>query len=172
MITIRKAAEEDMHVLSKKLMALLENKNSRFYQENVTKFGIPEEYVKKALAEEKLLMAVVSGKTDFYLALINNKIIGFAQTEQRDSHTAELDRILVFPKHSKKSVGTQLLKQTIADHKKKGIKKIIVKTGEAETHARRFYEKNGFEKIKEEIVTAPWGKKLDLVIYEVLLETT
>jgi N-acetylglutamate synthase-like GNAT family acetyltransferase len=149
---------------------LLENKNSRFYQENIIKFGIPEGYVKKALAEEKLWMAVASGRADFYLALINNEIVGFAQTEQSDSRTAELDRILVFPKHSRKGVGTQLLKQTLADQKKKGIKKFIVKAGKAETHARRFYEKNGFKRIKEAIVTAPWGKKLDLVIYEILLE--
>lgn len=58
MITVRKATKKDIQVLSKKLEILLEDKSSRAYKENVAKFDIPEEYVKKAFAEEALLNAV------------------------------------------------------------------------------------------------------------------
>ncbi|HVP40850.1 MAG TPA: hypothetical protein VMS95_02740 [Candidatus Krumholzibacteriaceae bacterium] len=38
--------------------------------------------------------------------------------------------------------------------------------GKDETHARRFYEKNGFKQAKESAVGTPWGIKLPLVTYQ------
>jgi len=133
MTTFRKATKRDIKVLSIKLLTLLEDKNSQIYQENVAKFSIPDEYVKEAFAEETLLNAAASEKANFYLALDNNEIIGFAQTKQ------------------------------------KGINTIIVKAGREETHARRFYQKNGFKKTSETTIEAPWGKKLTLITYQLRL---
>ena len=165
MTSTKKASQKDIPVLSRKLLKLLEDKNSQVYRDNVTKFGIPEEYVRKAFAEETLLKAAASGKATFYLAFEDEEIVGFAQTIQQDSKTAELDRIAVFPAHERKGVGTQLLKQAIIDQKKKGVNTIIASAGKEEIHARRFYEKNGFKLIKEVTTEAPWGKKLDLAVY-------
>ncbi|MEM2104838.1 MAG: GNAT family N-acetyltransferase [Candidatus Bathyarchaeia archaeon] len=165
MTTIRKADQNDVRVLSKKLLALLENKNSQVYRDNVAKFGIPEDYAKRAFAEETLLNALVEGKATFYLALENNEIIGFAQTIQHDANTAELDRIIILPEYTKKGLGTHLLNQVITDQKQKGISNIIANAGKEENQARRFYEKNGFKPIKETTITTPWGKKLTLVTY-------
>ena len=58
MVTIRKATQEDIPVLSRKLLKLLEDKNSQVYRDNVTKFGIPEEYVRKAFPKVQLLKCV------------------------------------------------------------------------------------------------------------------
>ena len=102
MVIIRKANNEDIKALSRKLLALLENKKSKIYLDNVVKFGIPDEYVKKAFAKETLLKAITKGKATFYLALENNDIIGFAQTIQQDANTAELDRIIIFPPHERR----------------------------------------------------------------------
>ena len=166
MNTIRKASWKNVQALSRKLQTLLKDTQSQMYRENVTKFGIPDEYVKKAFSEETLLKAFVSGKSAFYLALENScKILGFAQTVQQDADTAELDRIVVFPQYTRKGIGTQLLAKVLKDQERKRVKTIIVNTGKEETHARRFYEKNGFKQIKEMTVDAPWGKKLDLVVY-------
>jgi len=170
MITIRRATLKDIQSLSRKFLQMLEDKNSKVYQDNVAKFNIPNEYVRKALAEETLVKAVASGKASFYLALENNEIIGFAQTLQQDIHIAELDRIVIFPSHERKGVGTQLLKQIIIDEKKKGVKTIMVNAGKEEIHARRFYEKNGFTLVKEATVDTPWKRKLDLAIYQLQLE--
>lgn len=169
MITIRKADQKDIRVLSKKLLTLLENKNSQVYQDNVAKFGIPEDYVKKAFAEETLLQAVTAGKATFYLTLENNEITGFAQIIQHDANTVELDRIIILPEHTRKGLGTQLLNQIIMDQKQKGIDNIIVKTGKEENQARRFYEKNGFKQTKETTIDTPWGKKLTLITYSLCL---
>jgi N-acetylglutamate synthase-like GNAT family acetyltransferase len=166
MTTIKKATQKDIRALSRKLLTLLEDKNSQIYQENVAKFGIPEEYVKKAFAEEKMLEAAATGKATFYLARENTEIVGFAQTIQKDASIVELDRIIIFPKHARKGIGTQLLHQALVDQKEKGINTVIVNTGKEEIQARRFYEKNGFKQIKEAMIKAPWGKKLILVTYQ------
>jgi len=172
MTIIRKATQKDIRALSRMLLTLLEDKDSQVYQENVAKFGIPEEYVKKAFAEEKLLKAANTGKATFYLALENDEIIGFAQTIRQDVNTSELDRIIVFPEHTRKGIGTQLLHQALIDQEQKGINTIIVNTGKEETQARRFYEKSGFKKMKEATIEAPWGKKLTLVTYQLRLRRT
>ena len=172
MTSIRKATRKDIPLLSRKLIKLLEDRNSQVYQDNVTKFGIPEDYVRKAFAEETLLKAVKSKKSGFYLAFEDNEIIGFAQTVKQDATTTELDRIIVFPEHERKGIGTQLLAEAIEDLKKEGVHTIIVNAGKEETYARRFYEKNGFKLIKETTIQAPWGKKLDLAIYQLQLESS
>jgi len=152
--------------LSKKLNQLLEDKNGKLYQDNVVKFSIPEEYVRKAFSEEALVEAARSGKATFYLALKNKcKMLGFAQVVGLDPTTAELDRIVVFPEYERMGIGTKLLKRTIADQKKEKVKTIVVKAERDEAHARAFYEKNGFEQAKEEILKFPWGKSIPLVVY-------
>jgi len=171
MITVIKATLHGVRALSRKLLKLLEDKEGQVYQENVTKFGIPEEYVRKAFAEETLLEAATTGNPTFYLALENRcKILGFAQAIQRDAETAELDRIVVFPEHTRKGIGTQLLKRVLEDQERKGTKTVVVNAGKEETHARKFYEKNGFEVVRQAIVEAPWGK-ITLATYQLRLRS-
>lgn len=170
MTTIRRATEEDIQTLSERFLHFLDDKNGKIYQENVVRFGIPDEYVRKAFAEGTLLKAATSGKAVFYIALEDDEIAGFAQTIQQDPDTGELDRIVVFPSHERKGIGTQLLKQAVEDLRKKGTKTIVVNAGKNETHARRFYEKNGFQLVKETSVQAPWGKKLELAVYHLQIQ--
>ncbi|MFX0097465.1 MAG: GNAT family N-acetyltransferase [Candidatus Hodarchaeota archaeon] len=169
MISVKKADKRDITNLSRKLSMFLEDKSSKVYQDNIAKFGIPEEYVKKALAEEKLLKAMSSGKATFYVAIEDNEMIGFAQIIQQNDQVTELDRIVVFPLHEGKGVGTQLLHKVIDDCRKKGVNTITTNVGKNETHARKFYEKNDFRFRTEIAVDAPWGKKIDLAVYELSL---
>jgi len=170
LITVRKADRKDVQSLSEKLSALLEDKTSQVYQDNVAKFGIPQEYVKKAFAKETLLKAVDTGKVTFYLAFRGNELIGFAQTIRQSIDIVELDRIVVFPEHARKGVGTLLLNEVIKDQKQEGVKSITVNAEKGEIHAKRFYEKTGFKQIKEAAIDTPWGKKLTLVTYQLCLE--
>jgi len=165
LVSLRKASEDDIRALSKKLLTMLENKD-QFYRDNVTKFGIPENYVRDAFSADVLLGPVREGVSRIYLALEGNEILGFAQTIERGSGNVELDRIVVFPDHSGKGIGTQLLGEVLADQKQEGIRTITVNAGQDETHARRFYEKNGFVKVNQFTIDAPWGRKLNLVTYQ------
>ncbi len=169
MATIRKATQKDIPILSRKLLQLLNDKNSPIYQENVTRFGVPEEYVRKAFAEETLAKAAAEGSA-FYVAIQDSEIVGFAQTIRQDADTTVLDRIIVFPEYAGKGIGTQLLKQAIADEERRGTKTIIANAGKHETHARRFYEKNGFKLSNEPTIQGSWGGKLKLATYKLQLE--
>jgi GNAT superfamily N-acetyltransferase len=168
-VSINKASQKGIRALSRKLLKLLEDKDGQIYQDNVAKFGIPEEYVRKAFSEEALLEAAKAEKSNFYLALENKcNILGFAQTVQKDAKTIELDRIVVFPERIRQGIGTKLLGKVIRDEKRRETKTIAVNAGVGETHARRFYEKNGFKPVKEAVVEAPWGR-IVLVTYELQL---
>lgn len=169
-ISVNKATKNGIRALSRKLLKMLEDKNSQLYQENVAKFGIPEEYAKKAFSEETLLEAAYSGKAVFYLALENRcKVLGFAQTVQRDAGTVELDRIVIFPEYARKGIGTRLLARVVKDETKKGTRNIIVNAGKEEAHARCFYEKNGFKPLKEAPIDASWGR-IVLITYQLQLQ--
>lgn len=170
MVSIRVANEEDVSALSAKFSKFLDDKKSKIYIDNVVKFGIPDEYVKKALAEETLLKARASGEATFYIAVENHEIAGFAQTLQKGEHTTELDRIVVFPSYERKGIGSRLLHQAIEDERRKGARAMTVNAGKNEMHARRFYEKNGFKLTRETSIDAPWGKKLHLAIYQLSLK--
>ncbi|MGQ9760240.1 MAG: GNAT family N-acetyltransferase, partial [Candidatus Methanomethylicaceae archaeon] len=169
-ISIREANQNDLRALSKKLLTFLEDKSGKVYQENVAKFDIPEDYVRKAFEEDRLIEALKSNKTAFYLALMGEEIIGFAQTVTKDTDTAELDRIVIFPEHERRGFGTRLLKYVLLDLKTKGVSTIIVNAGKEEVHARMFYEKNGFRLVDEITIDAPWERRLDLVKYQLSLK--
>jgi ribosomal protein S18 acetylase RimI-like enzyme len=165
-ITVRKATKNGIKVLTRKIEKLLEDENGKFYQDNIVKFGIPREYVEKVFSEEVLAGASQSGKATFYLVLDNRReILGFAQIIGHDSAIVELDRVVVFPGYERMGIGTKLLRRAVADQKKKRMESIIVSAGRDEVHARAFYEKNGFKKMKEKMVKAPWGKEIPLVVY-------
>jgi N-acetylglutamate synthase-like GNAT family acetyltransferase len=92
----------------------LEDESSRIHKDNVAKFGIPKKYIKEAFAEQTILEASSSGRSLFCLALENEEITGFAQTRKRDARMSELDRIVIFQKHTKKGIDTRLLQRVLA----------------------------------------------------------
>lgn len=102
MIVVRKASMEELRVLSRMLLALIRDKTGQVYQENVAKFGIPDEYVEKAFSEESMLKAARENWSTFYLALESNEILGFAQVNPGNDDTVELHRIVVFPERTRK----------------------------------------------------------------------
>jgi len=132
-ITTNKASQNGVRALSRKLTELLKDKSSQIYQDNVTRFGIPEKYVRQAFSEKTMPETATSGKSEFYLALENRcKILGFAQMTQKNESLAELDRIVIFPENTRKGIRTQLLSKVLAEQKR--IRTIIVNAGKEENH--------------------------------------
>ena len=166
MVIVKVASLEDLRVLSGKLLALIRDKSGQAYQENVAKFGIPDDYVERAFSVKNILRTANEVKATFYLAIENGEIVGFAQVNPGDQKAAELDRIIVFPDYARRGIGTLLLNEVMRDQKRRGINTIVVNAGREETHARSFYEKNQFRQVREVSVDAPWGTKLPLVTYE------
>lgn len=78
-----------------------------------------------------------------------------SQVAQKSESLAELDRIVIFPENTRKGIGTQLLSEVLVEQRRKRIRTIIVNAGKEETHARRFYEKNGFKPTIETTIETP-----------------
>ena len=165
-LEIKKATVEHAKQLHAFVMAGLADKTNEVYRANVEKFGIPEEYVRQAFSIEALTAAVKGKKQMFLVAVEGERLIGFAQIIRGDRGTAELDRIFLIPEHTGKGIGSRLLNKTLNFLRSEGISRLTVKASKDETLARRFYEKNGFKLVKEANVQAPWGRELNLVIYE------
>jgi GNAT superfamily N-acetyltransferase len=159
------ASLEEVRALSRRLLLEMQDKQSHVYQDNVAKFGIPDEYVQKVFSEESLLKAAQDRGALFYLALEDQELVGFAEIIPQDERTSELDRVILFPGHTGTGIGTDLLHRLMVDEKAKGKQAIIANAGRDETLARRFYEKNGFKVADEPTIEAPWGGKLHLVTY-------
>jgi ribosomal protein S18 acetylase RimI-like enzyme len=165
-VEIRRATVDDARQLNKLVLAGLDDRTSEVYRENVEKFGIPEEYVRQAFSIETLTAAVKDKKQLFLVAVEGERLIGFAQTIRDDKGAAELDRIFLIPGQTGKGIGTRLLNKTMNVLRSEGISRLTVKAGKNETLARRFYEKNGFRLVQEVNVQAPWGRELNLALYE------
>lgn len=165
-VRIKKATVEHAKQLHAIMMAGLADKTSEVYGANVEKFGIPEEYVRRAFSVETLTNAVKDRNQLFLVAVDDGELIGFAQTLRQDAKTAELDRIFLLPAHTGKGIGTHLLNKTLGILKNEGVTRLTVKAGKDEMLARRFYEKSGLKLVQEVTVQAPWGRELGLAIYE------
>lgn len=170
MVNIDVATRTNVAGLSDKVLRLLSDREGQFYQDNVTKFGIPDGYVLEAFSRETLLKAFDSGEATFYLAFEGREIIGFAQVITKSADMVELDRIVVFSGHARRGIGTVLLRYVIGDQQRKGVRALVVNTGKQEAAARAFYEKNGFQLTKEWTLDAPWGKTLQLVSYQLRID--
>jgi ribosomal protein S18 acetylase RimI-like enzyme len=76
------------------------------------------------------------------------------ENEEMDIH-----RLIVDPDHFRKGIAQSLLSYA---ERQEGIKRINVSTGSKNTPAVRFYEKNGFQKVKEVIV----NEQISLTFFE------
>jgi len=117
-------------------------------------FGIPE--------SNKEYIAEVAD-TDFYVAYMLEKEIGFFSIISHFPQTSEIYVCGVLPDFHRLGIGTKLLKVIEKDLKKKGVNFLTVKTlsashpdkGYAKT--RKFYEAAGFVPLEE--FKELWGKE-------------
>lgn len=73
-----------------------------------------------------------------YVATENDIILGYADLQS----TGYIDHFFVKGGHSKKGIGTKLMKRIISDAEKKGISEL---TSDVSLAAQQFFQKNGFE---------------------------
>jgi len=118
-VSIRRATVEDAKQLNELMLTGLEDKTSDVYRENIEKFGIPEEYVRRVFSFEVLKKAVKDKNQLFLVAVKDQTLMGFAQTIRQSKGSAELDRIFLLPEYTGKGIGTQLLSTTLDVLKKR-----------------------------------------------------
>ncbi|MDX8289633.1 GNAT family N-acetyltransferase [Metabacillus indicus] len=94
----------------------------------------------------------------FYGYYSENKLCG-ALAMKIENEEMDIHRLIVDPDHFLKGIAQSLLSYA---ERQEGIKRIIVSTGSRNTPAVRFYEKNGFQKVKEVIV----NEQISLTFFE------
>ncbi len=93
---------------------------------------------------------IYSGRGKFWIALVNNQLIGTVAIRDMGNNQAKLNRMFVLSKYHGKKVGQDLLDTALNFARKQKFKEVTLNTHLLMKRAHHFYEKNGFQKIKEE----------------------
>lgn len=112
----------------------------------------------------------------FYFAVHQDEIIGYlklntnaAQTEFKDKHSLEVERIYILAKHQGKKLGEQLLNYAIATAKQAHYKCIWLGVWEHNYSAIRFYERYGFAKFGSHYFMLGTDKQTDILMRKELI---
>lgn len=109
-------------------------------------------YLNTAFTDQKLLEEINNPCSEFYMARLDNRVIGYlkisygpAQTELKDNEGLEIERIYVLQEFHGKKVGQTLFNKglDIAATMKKSY--VWLGVWEHNAKALAFYKKNGFE---------------------------
>ena len=108
-------------------------------------------YVKDRFGKEAISGALSNSETEFYLARLNEKAIGYlkinfgnAQSDIKDPEGMEIERIYTLSEYFGKNIGKMLLDKAVESATKKMLKYVWLGVWEKNPRAIRFYEKNGF----------------------------
>ncbi|MFB9110022.1 GNAT family N-acetyltransferase [Flavobacterium gyeonganense] len=108
-------------------------------------------YLEKAFSNEKITTELINENSEFYFAILENKVIGYlkinfgeAQTELKDSNALEIERIYVTKEFHGKNVGQLLYEKAIERARQQNSKYVWLGVWEENKKAIRFYTKNGF----------------------------
>ncbi len=110
-----------------------------------------KEYLENGFSTEKLTTEISDPNSEFYFAEHNHNIIGYlklntgnAQTEIKDDHALEIERIYVLKDYHGKNVGQLLYDHAMQIAKQKNMDFVWLGVWEENPRAIRFYSKNGF----------------------------
>nr|WP_298659491.1 GNAT family N-acetyltransferase [uncultured Flavobacterium sp.] len=85
---------------------------------------------------------------EFFVAKINDKIVGMGALRKIDESTAEIKRMRVNPKFQGKGIGGLILDRLIKKAKEIGYKKLILDTSTKQIVAQNLYKSRGFKESK------------------------
>jgi len=108
-------------------------------------------YLEESFAAEKLTSELKNESSYFYLAEIDEKLIGYlklntgeAQTEKQDKNALEIERIYVAKEFHGKNIGQELYTRALKTATELNASYIWLGVWEKNFRALSFYTKNGF----------------------------
>jgi len=114
-------------------------------EENMTK------YLDDSFNISRLTTEIQNMNSEFYFALIDAKVVGYlkinrgdAQTELKNDHTLELERIYVLNEFHGKKVGQVLFNKAFQIAEQSKVDYLWLGVWEENHKALKFYSKNGF----------------------------
>ena len=132
-------------------------------------------YLEEAYSNEKLSAELNDPNSLFYLASLDNKVIGYlklnlgaSQTELKDDKALEIERIYVTKEFHGKKVGQLLYNKAIEIAKEKKVDYVWLGVWEENKRAIRFYTKNGFIAFDTHIFLLGNDKQTDIMMKLIL----
>jgi ribosomal protein S18 acetylase RimI-like enzyme len=130
-----------------------------------------QKYLQEGFTVDKLTNELTNPNSEFYFALLDNKVVGYlkinfgqAQTELKDQKALEIERIYVLKEFHGKKVGQilydkafDIAKQTSADYLWLGV-------WEENPRAINFYKKNGFVEFDKHIFKLGNDEQTDIMM--------
>lgn len=132
-------------------------------------------YLEESFADEKLTAELNNPNSHFYLAQLDNKVIGYlklntgyAQTEKQADNALEIERIYVAKEFHGQNVGQAIYAQALKTAKELNATYIWLGVWEKNFRAVSFYTKNGFEQFDTHIFRLGDDEQTDLLMKKVL----
>ena len=128
-------------------------------------------YLEEGFSKEKLTAELQNPESEFYLATLNEVVIGYlklnfgqAQTETQDGKALEIERIYVLQDFHGKKVGQLLYEKAIQIAKNKKVAFVWLGVWEENHRAIQFYTKNGFVAFDQHIFTLGNDEQTDIMM--------
>lgn len=130
-----------------------------------------KEYLDKRFLTEKLKTELTDKNSEFYFAILKNKVIGYlkvnfgqSQTEIKEENSLEIERIYVLKDFHGKKVGQLLYDMAMKISKQRKVDYVWLGVWEENPRAIRFYEKNGFVEFDKHIFKLGDDEQTDIMM--------
>ncbi|OOV17254.1 GNAT family N-acetyltransferase [Flavobacterium sp. LM4] len=128
-------------------------------------------YLEEGFSNEKLTAELKDENSEFYFAMLDNKVIGYlkinfgaSQTELKDNKALEIERIYVTKEFHGKSVGQLLYDKAIEIANQKTSEYVWLGVWEENQRAINFYKKNGFIEFDKHIFKLGNDEQTDIIM--------
>ena len=165
-IIIRKATISDLEII--------QEISKQTFLETFAEVNTPENmenYVRENFNPEQMVSEINNPNSAFYLASLENEIIGYmklnfrdAQTEKQKENNLEIHRIYVLQAFHGKKIGQLLLDEVLKIAKQMVVNSIWLGVWEENHRAIQFYSKNGFVEFDKHIFTLGNDVQTDLLM--------
>jgi ribosomal protein S18 acetylase RimI-like enzyme len=165
-IIIRKATISDLEII--------QEISKQTFIETFADVNTPENmenYVREYFNSEQVASEINNPNSAFYLASLENEIIGYmklnignSQTEKQKENNLEIHRIYVSQTFHGKKIGQLLLDEAIKTAKQMVVNSIWLGVWEENHRAIQFYTKNGFVEFDKHIFTLGNDIQTDLLM--------
>ena len=152
----------------------LQNIGRKTFEETFSEFNSEENmrnYLEKGFSKKKLTAELNNNDSEFYFAILKDKVIGYlkinfgeSQTELKDSKALEIERIYVSKEFHGKSVGQILYDKAIEVAKQKSSEYVWLGVWEENHRAISFYKKNGFVEFDKHIFRLGDDEQTDIMM--------
>ena len=130
-----------------------------------------QNYLDESFSEPKLRAELTDPNSEFYFAILDDKVIGYlklnfgqSQTELKDDKALEIERIYVLKEFHGKKVGQILYDKSIEIAKQKNADYVWLGVWEQNPRAINFYKKNGFVEFDKHIFKLGGDEQIDIMM--------